>query len=69
MDSCTIEYWEDFFDAEHEYFWREKGATIEVIDTGHLLNGQHRLTAIVQCGKSIRIRIKENMKMMEAAVV
>ena len=38
--------------------WREKGAAIEVTDTGHLLNGQHRLTAIVQCGKSIRIRVK-----------
>ena len=32
--------------------WKEKGPAIEVTDTGRLLNGQHRLTAIVLSEKS-----------------
>lgn len=37
--------------------WREKGPAIEVTDTGHLLNGQHRLTAIIQTSTAVKMRV------------
>lgn len=42
--------------------WKEKGPAIEVTDTGHLINGQHRLTAIILSEKSIRIRVRTYTK-------
>lgn len=37
--------------------WNEKGNPIEVTDTGHLINGQHRLTAIVRTSTAVRMRV------------
>ncbi len=31
---------------------------IEVFDTGRLWNGQHRLTAIVQTGRAVELRVR-----------
>lgn len=33
------------------------GSAIEVTDTGHLLNGQHRLTAIIQISTAVKMRV------------
>ncbi len=46
-----------------EGFWREKGPAIEVTETGHLLNGQHRLTAIVQSATAVRLRVSRYKKL------
>ena len=37
--------------------WNEKGNPIEVTDTGHLINGQHRLTAIIQTSTAVKMRV------------
>lgn len=38
--------------------WLEKGRAIEVFDTGRLINGQHRLTAIVRTGILVKMKIR-----------
>ena len=38
--------------------WTEKGGAIEVFYTGRLINGQHRLTAIVRTGIPVKIKVR-----------
>ncbi len=35
----------------------KKENPIEVTDTGHLINGQHRLTAIIQTSTAVKMRV------------
>ena len=38
--------------------WKERcGPPIELLDDGGLWNGQHRLTAVVRAGLSVRMRV------------
>ena len=38
--------------------WREKGGILVVrLNTGRLLNGQHRLHAVIRAGVAVRLRV------------
>lgn len=42
--------------------WQENGATIVFSEDGHLLDGQHRLSAVIRAGVSIRFYVVTNVK-------
>lgn len=46
--------------------WRENGATIVFNSAGQLIDGQHRLTAIAQSGKSVHALVVRNVSNGEA---
>ena len=38
--------------------WHEKGGAIEIFDSGRLINGQHRLTAVFRTGIPIKVKVR-----------
>ena len=47
---------EDLCDKIRRGEWK-KSPPVEVLDTGRLWNGQHRLSAIVRSGQSVELRV------------
>lgn len=41
--------------------WRENGETLKIADDGQLLDGQHRLAAIKECGLTIKMAVARDV--------
>lgn len=42
--------------------WKDNGETIKVAKTGALLDGQHRLAAVVECSQSVKMLVAEGLE-------